>query len=378
MSTLAPSFLEEAKSIMEDLKDTSLNDRPQRENTIIYGTDIDTDIDDKSLLCAYVLLHKWGVIDLKLVVTNRELDKQRAKIAKSTLKKLNASNILVAYGTEGAGKDKPFHSAEPDDTIPQGESAVIEVLTGLKEKEERCNILVVSSHLDLSLLIDKHPDLIRQTVSSISMQGAWRGNPNSPQPRTLDPDMEATNNSWDPKATSSNHEWFKGETITTFTATRASARKATVHPGHIKQHATEGNQVARELYNDWRQKGEQYFNDAQQEDPKRRFKEDKDLKWLIQGVPRWREANGDTLPESYKELLPYLDMVLYDLIAGLINPLRKYDFFSQLFQPHQQTLRVEEVDVHHYIVGKSSEEPNVDPGLLSAFMGQLLHEAFTM
>jgi hypothetical protein len=118
------------------------------------------------------------------------------------------------------------------------------------------------------------------------MQGAWRGNPNSPQPRTLDPDMEATNNSWDPKATSSNHEWFKGETITTFTATRASARKATVHPSHIKQHTTEGNQVAQELYNDWRQKEEQYFNNAQQEDPKKRFKKDKNLKWLIQGVPR--------------------------------------------------------------------------------------------
>jgi hypothetical protein len=98
----------------------------------------------------------------------------------------------------------------------------------------------------------------------------------------------------------------------------------------------------------------------------------------MKGVLRWREANGNALPESFEELLPYLDMLLYDLIAGLINPLRNYDFFPKLFQLHQQTLRVGEVNVHHYIVGKSAEEPNVNPGLLSAFMGQLLNEAFTL
>jgi hypothetical protein len=136
--------------------------------------------------------------------------------------------------------------------------------------------------------------------------------------------------------------------------------------------------MARELHNDWRQKGELFYNVAKQDDPKKRFEEEKDLQWLIKGVPRWREANGDVLPESFEELLPYLDMVLYDLIAGLINPLRNYGFFPELFQLHRQTLRVGEDDVHHYIVGKSAEEPNVNPGLLSALMGQLLCEAFTM
>jgi hypothetical protein len=111
---------------------------------------------------------------------------------------------------------------------------------------------------------------------------------------------------------------------------------------------------------------------------KKRFKEDRDLVWLVKGVPRWCEDKGDALPKSFPELLPYLDMVLFDLIAGLINPLRNYDFFPKLFQLHQQTIRVGEVDVHHYIVGKSAEEPNVNPGLLSAFMGQLLHQVFTM
>jgi hypothetical protein len=378
MSSLAPSFLEEAKSIIEDLKDKSLKDRPQRENTIIYGTDIDTDIDDKSLLCAYIALHKWGVIDLKLVVTNRELDKQRAKIAKSTLKNLGASNIIVAYGTDGAGRDQPFHSHEPDDTILKGETAVFEVLTSLKEKGEHCNIVVVSSHHDLYLLIKKHPDLVRDTVSSISFQGAWREDTDSQQLRTLDPDMEITNNRWYPVATSGVHEWLRTETITTFTATRESARKATVHPSCMKQRAAEGNQVAQEMHDEWLQKGELYYDGAKQEDPKKRFEKEKDLRWLMKGVPRWREANGNALPESFEELLPYLDMLLYDLIAGLINPLRHYDFFPKLFQLHQQTLRVGKVDVHHYIAGKSAEEPNVNPGLLSAFMGQLLNEAFTL
>jgi hypothetical protein len=378
MSSLAPSFLEEAKSIIECLKDKSSKGRPQRENTIIYGTDIDTDVDDTSLLCAYIPLHKWEVIDLKLVVTNREQDKQRAKLAKSTLEKLGASNILVAHGTEGAGRDKPFHSHEPDDTIPEGETAVVEILTGLKEKRERCNIVVVSSHHDLFLLITKHPKLVRDTVSSFSFQGAWRKDPDSQQLSTFDPDLEITNYAWFPEATSGNHEWIRKETITTFTATRESARKATVHPRYIEHRATEGNQVAQYIYNEWRHVGEKFYNAAKQEDPEKRFHKDKNLTWFLKGAPRWLEANGDALPKSFEELLPYLDMVLFDLIAGLINPLRNYDFFPRLFQLHQQTLRVGEVNVHHYIVGKSAEEPNVNPGLLSAFMEQLLNEAFRL
>jgi inosine-uridine nucleoside N-ribohydrolase len=257
MSSRALSNQKEADSYIEQLKDKSSKGRPRRENTIIYGTDIDTDIDDKCLLCAYVPLHKWGVIDLKLVVTNRELEKQRAKIAKSTLKKLGASNIPVAYGTDGAGKDRPFHSCELDDTIPDGETAVVEVLTSLKEKEEHCNLVVVSSFRDLSLLIKKHPDLVRATVSSISFQGGWRRDLDGKHLRTLDPDMEITNNVWDCKATIDVLEWCSQERITTFTATREAARKATVHPSYVGKHAMQGHQVARELYNEWHQKGKQ-------------------------------------------------------------------------------------------------------------------------
>jgi inosine-uridine nucleoside N-ribohydrolase len=378
MSSLAPLNQGEAISCINQLKNKCSKDRPRRENTIIYGTDIDTDIDDKSLLCAYIPLHRWEVIDLKLVVTNRESEKQRAKIAKSTLKKLGASNIPVAYGTDGAGKDRPFHSHELDDTIPEGEAAVVEVLTSLREKGEHCNILVVSSFRDLSLLIKKHPDLIRATVSSFSFQSGWRKDPDSEDLKTLDPDMKITNNGWDEEATPHVLGWCSQESITTFTATREAARKATVHPSHVQQHAAQGHKVAQEMYNEWHEKGEQYYDDAKQEDPEERFQEDKDLGWLIKAVPRWRQAKEDELPESFTELLPYLDMVLYDLIAGLINPLRNYDFFPKLFQPHQRTTRVGEVDVNHYIVGKSAEEPNVNPGLLSAFMGQLLSEAFTM
>jgi hypothetical protein len=374
MSLRKRSNQKEAKSFIEQLKDTSSKNKPRREIILICGTDISTDVDDRTLLCAYATLHEWGVIDLKLVVTNREDNKQRAKIAKFTLKKLGASNIPVAYGTDGAGKDRPFHSDEPDDTIPEGETAVIEVLTGLKEQGEHCNMVVVSSFRDLSLLIKRHPDLIKATVSSFSFQGGWMRDPDSKHFKTLVPDMEITNNGWDLESAPHVHEWAREQGIPTCTATREAARKATVHPCYVEQHA-EKHRVARDMYDEWHQKGKQFYDDAKQEDPKKRFHKDRNLEWFIKGVPRWLEEKGDELPQTWTELLPYLDMVLYDLIAGLIFPLRNYDFFHKLFQPHHQKLRVGDVDVYHYLVGESAEQPNVNPGLLSAFMGQLLHEA---
>jgi inosine-uridine nucleoside N-ribohydrolase len=375
MSSSSPSPQEAAKAIIEELK--SSENQP-RENTIILGADVGTDIDDDSLICAYTMLHKLGVIDLQLIVTNREHNMQRAMATKFILKSMGVSEIPVAYGTDDPIGEVPYHAYNPDDTIIDGETAVYEVLTRLKEKEERCNIVVVSSSLDLSRLIKSHPNLVRQTVSSISFQGGWEEDLDGWQCNTLVPNMKVINNQWDPEATAHVHEWLRQEIIPTFTATRCSANKATVNPCLIEELSNQENVVAQYIYDAWRRQEKKYYDRADHSVAAERFRPHQGKGWYTNRVPRWIEANGKALPGSFEEIEPYLDMVLYDLIAGLINPLRKYDFFPMLFQPHQQTLRVRKTDVHHYLIGQSAAEPNINADLLSAFMGQLLQEAFTM
>ncbi|KAH8706088.1 hypothetical protein GQ44DRAFT_732183 [Phaeosphaeriaceae sp. PMI808] len=227
----------------------------------------------------------------------------------------------IYFFARGCVGVRPFHTDEPDHTIPSGETAAFEVLTDLKEKGESCNTVVVSSFRDLSQLIGKHANLVRDTVSSFSFQGGWEEDANSQQLKTLIPSMTNTNNLWDPEATKDVHNWLRQETIPTFTATRDSARNATVDPRYVKGYAIQGQQVAQYIYNAWCRQEERFYNSANQEDPKKGFLEHMDLKWFVKRVLRWHEAQGEALPKSFEEIVPYLDMVMYDLIAGMINPL---------------------------------------------------------
>jgi hypothetical protein len=185
------SYQEAAKTIIDELKNTQ--SRPQ--GTIIYGTDPGADIDDESLFCISSLLHKWKVSNVLLVVTNRENENQRAKSTKYILKDMGASEIQVTSGIDT--RTKLYHtyggnSNEPAHVIPLGESAVVDCLRRLKGKGERCKIVVVSSFSDLSKLLKKHADLVKETVSAFYFQGGWKKE--CWRSRTLKPDMMITNN----------------------------------------------------------------------------------------------------------------------------------------------------------------------------------------
>jgi hypothetical protein len=86
-------------------------------------------------------LHKWTVSRILLIVTNREDEGKRAKTTKRIIQDMGASDIPVAFGTAGSRIQKPFHTYkdntdkpdEPDDTIPNGEAAIIELLNRLRK-----------------------------------------------------------------------------------------------------------------------------------------------------------------------------------------------------------------------------------------------------
>jgi hypothetical protein len=368
---------EAAKAIIDELKNSSSKEQSRPQGTIIYGTDPGADIDDESLLCISSLLHKWNVSNILLVVTNRETNKQRAKSTKRILKGMGASKIPVASGIDTHTKIHHSYGGnlnEPDDAIPLGETAVVDCLGRLKEEKKRCKIVVVSSFLDLSELLEKHADLVRETVSAFYFQGGWKKR--FWRLRTLKPDMTITNNGWDRKATLRVHKWLRQESIPTFTTTRNSANKAAVSPAAFNKAVSQRHPVAEYIYNAWSCQEKRFFDQASEKDPQKRFRPRMGLQWYVNRNPRWLKGKGNRLPESFQEMCPYIDMTLYDVVAGLPCLLKDHSCFNKLFEPHSQTLQVGWRRVHHHIIGRSAKNADIDADLLSELILQLLQGAF--
>jgi hypothetical protein len=167
---------EVAKAIINKLKDDSSGTRSRPQGTIIYGTDPGADIDNKALLCIASLLHKCNVSNVLLIITNRENKTQRARSAKRIIKDMGASQIQIASSIDTGTDTRLYHtyggnSSESDEVIPLGEPAVVDYLERLRKEKKRCKIVVVSSFSDLLKLLEKHADLIRETVSAFFFQG---------------------------------------------------------------------------------------------------------------------------------------------------------------------------------------------------------------
>jgi hypothetical protein len=98
--------------------------------------------------------------------------------------------------------------------------------------------------------------------------------------------------------------------------------------------------------------------------------------------PRWREARGGALPETFEDIQPFVGMTLYDVVAGLICPLQEYNFAKQIYQPHQQKTLIGGNKVDHYVIGRPGDGagktiPDVNPELLSNVIVQLLQDGLS-
>lgn len=317
LSEKVPAY---AESIVKELKNPGPKNSGRKSAKIIVFTDVGRDIDDAALLVVLAYLHRIKVVEVLLVVTNVKPTESRARTAKFIFEKMGAPSVPVARGSNGTDKDVNLHHyefegvGEPQGTILNGESTIVEKLEALKKNEERCNMIVVTSLRDLSELIKRHEPLIQGTISSFFFQGAWEAN--HEHVKTLVPDMAAVNNGYDRDATTHVCDWLRQGNTSTYTATRFSAVKATISSQVFREAADRGHPVARYVYRTFREQERKYYDDAA--DPNRRFRPYIDKGWYANRHPRWREARRDALPETFEDIQPFVGMTLYDVVAGLI------------------------------------------------------------
>jgi hypothetical protein len=382
------SSVTSAESIVRELKNpdpTYLGLQPEK---IIIFTDVGRDIDDASLLVILAFLHKIHIARILLVVANVKPSESRAKAAKFIFENLGVPDVRVMRGTDGTSRDDAIEDYEfegvdePAGEILEGNATLVNTLHMLKEKNEKANIIVVSSFRDLSNLIKSNESLVKNTISNIFIQGANEMDKETQTIKTLIPDPKGINNLYDLEATAYVHGWLRNGNIPTYTCTRDSAFKAPISAKVFHDSAEAGHPVARYIYRAFGAQERVFFRNASQEDPSKRFLPHLDKKWYVKRT-NWPEKYGDKLPSTFEEVQPFLRMTLYDVIAGLICPLLPYGFVGQIYQPHRQRIEVGDRVVDHWIIGRrivDPEEtvlPDVNSELLSNLVSELLKEAFS-
>jgi hypothetical protein len=369
-----------ATTIVQELKNSG-----RKPAKIIIFTDVGRDIDDAALLVILAYLHRIKVVEVVLVVANVKPTESRAKAAKFIFEKMGAPDVPVAVGSDGTDEDIKLHDYEfkgidePQGTILNGETTIVEKLKALKMKKEQCNMIVITSLRDLSELIKQHESLVKTTVSKFFFQGAWKTDHEYIE--TLAPDMQATNNKYDHNATTHVYDWLRRGNISTYTATRFSAVKATIDSQVFREAADRGHIAAQYIYKAFGEQERKFYEDAIKP-PEKRFMLRMDLGWFANRHPLWRKAYGDALPKTFEDIQPFCQMILYDVVAGLICPLLEHDFVKYVYQPYQGGIWIGEKEVYHYVIGRPADGPektipDINPELLSNIIIQLLQEAFS-
>ena len=296
------------------------------------------------MLIILAYLHTIKVVEVILVVTNLKPTTLRARRAKCIFEMIGASNVPVACGSEGTDRDETMHDfefkglPEPQGAIiDDGEATVVGKLEDLEKNQDRCNIIVGSSLRDLSGLIQGHGSLLENSVSAFYLQGNWQED--AGRHETLVPDMKTVNNTYDPDATIHVHDWLRRGNISTYTATAHSATKAALSSQVFRKAAEKGNLVAQYIYSTYLQQERKFYNDSLL--PETRYMKHQDVSWYAERHASWRETHGDLLPQTFEEIEPFMGMILYDVINGLICPLQQYDFNRQIYYPHQQKILIE-------------------------------------
>ncbi|KAF2653142.1 hypothetical protein K491DRAFT_751959 [Lophiostoma macrostomum CBS 122681] len=336
----------------------SSSPRPERKKIIIF-TDIGRHIDDATLLVLITYLHKIQVVEVLLIVANVTPTERRAKAAKFICENMGVPDVRVATGSNGTDRSIELHSHEfsgvesIQGTIEERHK-IIEILEALRKKEEQC-----------------------------AMIGAWAEH--QEDPNILQPSAKAQNNSYDNEATNRVYSWLSQNRITTYTATRVPAIQAAVPAEVLKQPAARGHPVAKYIAEAFEKQEYRVYTQSAEPDPHDRYMEHMDLKWYAERATRYVEAFPNKEPESFEEIRPYLDMTLYDPVAGLICALSGHPFFNQVFQPHGKQISLgpqEKTKVVHYIIGRSGDKannvedvPDVNPKLLRDVMELLIRKA---
>jgi hypothetical protein len=148
---------------------------PNTKPKIIIIGDFARDLDDEHTLLIAAILHKLGLINLLAVIGNLKPAKERARVAKGTLKQLGLGDILVGVGTDvfTGSKTFPYEAKVPymadENEVVDGYELLVKTLESAEPKS--ITLVLQSGLTDAVKLLQTQEELFKKKITLVAIMG---------------------------------------------------------------------------------------------------------------------------------------------------------------------------------------------------------------
>ena len=376
-TTIPQGLSEKERSHYETLIDLVEANPGRKQPHVVVITDLAKDYDDLAAMVILKELHRLKVIKLMGFIANLMPANDRAQFGRGALDTLGLRDIPIATGTSGfPEKAHRKHEVLPyefdcnfmvnDDRVGgdgSGEKLLKKLCEEAHGPSDKLTILLISSLEDIYTFSSKYPDLLKDAVCNIVLQGGYTISPDG----KLEPDEAANNNRYDMEAAKKFHAFMEKHQIPSSVYTKVAAfatplttdlfaeMAATKHPIGVHLRKV---QVLQDL---------SFYKTASNE-AQYRFAPFMDKEWYLKNKTSWFDQDrkaDERLPEG-DEVIPWLTkVVVYDALAALgSSGSDALDALKVLTHNDAQPPPI------HQIVGFTG--PPSDPGIDSEQMASVL------
>lgn len=312
---------------------------------------------------------RQDLFELNAVIGNLAPARQRARLAKGTLKKLGRPNVPVGVGTS-CGLPETGHAHEfdkvtymaDDSEVEDGPSLLIRQLEGAEDQS--ITLILISGMTDVAALLRSHPELVSSKVKYVAIMGGIIQENDSPKlcaEGFLQPD-DAANNKFDMESAKYTYRRIQELNIPMVILTREAAYACQVPRSFYDELADTGHEVGIKLRDTQQGSLEALWKrcclpagDA----ARAGLPDSRDKKWFTTVF-----CAGKGIELTAEDSIWHLvtGFMLYDpltLIAAVP------EFREKFFDP--TVVKIHETE--HYIIGVSKAKPGVKDGkALADFM----------
>lgn len=311
------------QTLLETLKDRVANG--QRPPHLVVITDLAKDYDDLMAMVLLGELHRLGLVELEAFVANLMPAHHRARFGRGALDLLGLRKIPIAVGTVGSENlhkvnDYEFKGctfmATDSAKFERGEDLLFQVLGKAVVDKRKITLVLLSSLMDISKFSLKYPELVKNAVDNISIQGGMYF-----ENGTLTADNFAANNNFSPEHATSFTKFIQDNNIPTTVYTKVAAFATKIYSEFFVELSATGHPLGVHLRKTQLTQDINFYTDTM--DEKTRFRPFMTQQWFLTNKSTWFTEGHSEDPdvEPYplpQQVEPFLTVVVaYDALAAL-------------------------------------------------------------
>lgn len=311
------------QTLLETLRDRAA--KGQKPPHLLVITDLAKDYDDLMAMVLLGELHRLGLVELEAFVANLMPAQSRARFGRGALDLLGLRKIPIGIGTEGSEKLHKVNDYEfkyctfmaPAGSVEfeNGEELLLKVLRKAAVEKRKVTLLLLSSLMDISKFSQKYPNLVKNTVDNISIQGGMYF-----EKGTLKADNSAANNNFSPDHATYFTKFIQDNNIPTTVYTKVAAFATKIYSEFFAELSATGHPLGVHLRKTQLAQDVNFYTDTM--DEKTRFRPFMTQQWFLTNKSTWFEGHSeDPNVEPYplpEQVVPYLTVVVaYDALAAL-------------------------------------------------------------